>query len=168
MFVPRRELFCDGQVNCGGDEKDEQIEWVVPPIVLLLILESILINLSASITTSNRRLPQCCITATLSLKCISFRYCLTPPGVDMFMTIPIIILIVVFSIVGTSYIPNFSYESHYYGYWFTLLLVMLCCKIHIKKVEQKNAHAIFFKSWGFKDVKYDQVNWAKLKYSGYE
>ena len=149
MFVPRRELFCDGQVNCGGDEKDEQIEWVVPPIVLLLILESILINLSASITTSNRRLPQCCITATLSLKCISFRYCLTHPRVDMFMTIPIIILIVVFSIVGTSYIPNFSYESHYYGYWFTLLLVMLCCKIHIKKSwTEKCLCYIFLKAEG--------------------
>ena len=22
----RRELFCDGQINCGGHEKDEQIE----------------------------------------------------------------------------------------------------------------------------------------------
>jgi len=53
----RRELFCDGQVNCGGDEKDEQIE-----------------------------------------------YCLTHPGVDMFMTIPIIILIVVFSIVGLMFV----------------------------------------------------------------
>ena len=53
MFVPRRELFCDGQVNCGGDEKDEQIE-----------------------------------------------YCLTHPGVDMFMTIPI----VVFSIVGLMFV----------------------------------------------------------------
>ena len=49
----RRELFCDGQVNCGGDEKDEQIE-----------------------------------------------YCLTHPGVDMFMTIPI----VVFSIVGLMFV----------------------------------------------------------------
>jgi len=54
----KRELFCDGQINCGGFEKDEQME-----------------------------------------------YCLTHSGagVDMFMTIPIIILIVVFSIVGLMF-----------------------------------------------------------------
>jgi len=55
----RRELFCDGQINCGGHEKDEQIEY--------------------------------CITHLGS-------------GVDMFMTIPIIILIVVFSIVGLMFL----------------------------------------------------------------
>ena len=49
----KRELFCDGQINCGGEEKDEQIE-----------------------------------------------YCLKNRGGDLAMTIPIIILIVVFSIVG--------------------------------------------------------------------
>jgi len=55
----RRELFCDGQINCGGHEKDEQMEY--------------------------------CITHLGS-------------GVDMFMTIPIIILIVVFSIVGLMFL----------------------------------------------------------------
>jgi len=55
----RRELFCDGQINCGGHEKDEQMEY--------------------------------CIAHLGS-------------GVDMFMTIPIIILIVVFSIVGLMFL----------------------------------------------------------------
>jgi len=55
----RRELFCDGQINCGGHEKDEQMEYCI-----------------AHLGT----------------------------GVDMFMTIPIIILIVVFSIVGLMFL----------------------------------------------------------------
>lgn len=53
----KRELFCDGQINCGGEEKDEQIE-----------------------------------------------YCLKNRGGDLAMTIPIIILIVVFSIVGLMFL----------------------------------------------------------------
>ena len=53
----KRELFCDGMINCGGVEKDEQEEYCLQ-------------HLGA--------------------------------GLDMFMTIPIIILIVVFSIVGKS------------------------------------------------------------------
>jgi len=54
----KRELFCDGQINCGGTEKDEQQE-----------------------------------------------YCLQHlGGADMFITIPIIILIVVFSVVGLMFL----------------------------------------------------------------
>jgi len=55
----KRELFCDGQINCGGEEKDEQME-----------------------------------------------YCLQSqgPGADMLVSIPIIILIVVFSIVGLMFL----------------------------------------------------------------
>ena len=166
MFVPRRELFCDGQVNCGGDEKDEQIEWVVPPIVLLLILESILINLSSSITTSNRRLPQCCNNSfieTYFLQVLPH-----PPWSRHVHDHP-------------HHHPHRRLQHRWYVVysklfiWITLLWILIYTVVSdallqntYKKVEQKNAHAIFFKSWGFKDVKYDQVNWAKLKYSGYE
>lgn len=55
----KRELFCDGEINCGGSEKDEQTE-----------------------------------------------YCLAHlgQGQDLFKSIPIIILIVVFSIVGLMFL----------------------------------------------------------------
>jgi len=54
----KRELFCDGEINCGGAEKDEQTEYCLQHLV----------------------------------------------GVDMLLSIPIIILIVVFSIVGLMFL----------------------------------------------------------------
>ena len=51
------------------------------------------------------------VSCKIYSKCVYFRYCITHlgSGVDMFMTIPIIILIVVFSIVGRfNPFPAFS------------------------------------------------------------
>ena len=74
---------------------------------------------NANITNSINPIDEHCLLCEVSwkiyLECVDFRYCITHlgSGVDMFMTIPIIILIVVFSIVGRlNPFPAFSYESN--------------------------------------------------------
>ena len=81
----KRELFCDGQINCGGTEKDEQQE-----------------------------------------------YCLQHlGGADMFITIPIIILIVVFSVVGGLQTLSEIFNAVFSGLMFLLFLVKMCSS-HLK------------------------------------
>ena len=75
---------------------------------------------NANINNSTNPIDERCLLCEVSWKiyseCVHFRYCITHlgSGVDMFMTIPIIILIVVFSIVGRlNPFPAFSYGSQF-------------------------------------------------------